>query len=147
MIVTFCGHADFVPTPEHERTLLAILEDVIGDAPAELYLGDHGAFDSFARSCGRTYQMTHPNVTLVLVTPYLHAQYESGKYDHILYPGLENVPLRFAISQRNRWMMRQAAVVVAYVTHSWGGAYQTYRYAKSQGKLIYNLKESEDNAL
>lgn len=50
MIVTFCGHADFVPTPEQERALLTILEDVVGDAPAELYLGAHGAFDHFAEA-------------------------------------------------------------------------------------------------
>lgn len=86
-------------------------------------------------------------MTLVLVTPYLHTQYESEKYDRILYPRLENVPLRFAISQRNRWMVRQAAVVIAYVTHSWGGAYQTYRYAKFQGKMIYNLNDREENTL
>ena len=30
--------------------------------------------------------------------------------------------MKFAISRRNEWMVDQADVVVAYVTHGWGGA-------------------------
>ena len=36
-------------------------------------------------------------------------------------------------------MVEKADYVVAYVEHSWGGAYQAYKYAKGKGKSVYNL--------
>ena len=50
----------------------------------------------------------------------------------IIYPELDNVPLRFAISKRNKWMVEQADIVIAYITHTYGGAYATYRHAKKE---------------
>ena len=64
---------------------------------------------------------------------------ESG-YDWTVYPGLENVPRRFAISHRNRYMVDKADFVVAYVTHSWGGAAQTLEYANQKKKSIIQYK-------
>lgn len=57
----------------------------------------------------------------------------------IIYPELDNVPLRFAISKRNKWMVEQADIVIAYITHTYGGAYATYRHAKKKNKEIYNI--------
>ena len=39
------------------------------------------------------------------------------KYDGTLYPPLETIPRRFAISHRNRWMVDAAGVGVACVLH------------------------------
>ena len=57
-------------------------------------------------------------------------------YDRTVYPPLETVPRRFAISHRNRWMVEVSDVVVAYVLHDWGGAATTLRYAKQKKKKI-----------
>ena len=64
---------------------------------------------------------------------------QSLKYDSIIYPEIENKPRKFAIFYRNRYMVEKADYVVAYVEHSWGGAYQAYKYAKGKGKSVYNL--------
>lgn len=61
------------------------------------------------------------------------------EYDDTTYPPLEGVPLKFAISKRNEWMVDQADVVVAYVQHSWGGAAATLRYAESKHKRIIRI--------
>ena len=68
---------------------------------------------------------------------------EKDKYDEIIYPEIENKPLRFAISYRNQWMMQKADIVIAFVEHDWGGAYKTYQYAKRKGKRIFNLANTE----
>lgn len=119
---------------------------MIGDHHAELYLGGYGSFDAFARKCGRKYQKTHPNTKLILITPYMTIEYQKNhlndqkdQYDAILYPELENVPPKFAISHRNRWMVEKADYVIASITHSWGSTYQTYRYAKKKQKPMINL--------
>ncbi|MBE6601361.1 MAG: hypothetical protein E7637_02495 [Ruminococcaceae bacterium] len=148
MIVTFCGHAHFSKSEEYERKILTFLKEKVGDQPADMFLGGYGAFDSFAYDCCKKYKGTHPNISLVFVTPYLsveyqknHLYYQQTRYDSILYPEIEDKPPRFAIIYRNRWMIEQADYVICGITHDWGGAYQTYQYAKRKKKHIFNVTE------
>ena len=143
MTVTFCGHSQYVGTGEDEEKILTLLSHHIGNSPAELFLGGYGAFDDFARKCGRKYQKEHPNVKLIFVTPYINKECEKDLYDEIIYPPIEDKPPKFAISYRNKWMIERADLVIAYIDHAWGGAYQTYKHAKLQKKQIYNLSEKE----
>ena len=150
MIISFCGHSNFVTTKEYEQILLSFFYDRVGDYSAEMYLGDYGNFDSFAYRCCELYKKTHPKVSLAFVTPYLDNDYltkrllyRENNYDSIIYPEIEDKPKRFAISYRNKFMIDKADCVVAYVTHSFGGAYSTYRYAKSKCKEIFNLGKFE----
>jgi uncharacterized phage-like protein YoqJ len=149
MIVTFCGHSSFFPKEKHRIDMLKILEEQVGNNRADLFLGGYGGFDSFAYSCAREYKKTHPGVSIVFVTPYLNDNYikkyiKSGRYeyDHILYPDIENKPLRLAILYRNRYMVEKADVVIAYVNRK-GGAYQMHQYAKRKSKEIFNLAEKD----
>lgn len=139
MIITFCGHSKYIESKEDEEKILSLLTELIGDEPAELYLGGYGAFDAFAQRCGRKYQKTHPKTKLVLIVPYITSQYQKDLYDEINYPSLEDKPLKFAISYRNKWMVDQADFVIAYISHDWGGAYQTYKYANRQRKPSFNI--------
>ena len=148
MIITFCGHSQYTESAEDEQKIISILTQIIGDNRAELYLGGYGSFDNFARKCGRKYQKTHPNTKLTLITPYITDSYQTNHlkqkedlYDGILYPELETVPLKFAISHRNKWMVKQADYIIAYIEHSFGGAYQTYKYAKHKRKRIFNITD------
>lgn len=151
MIVTFCGHAQISKTEEYEQQILTFLEEKVGDRPADMYLGGYGSFDSLAYDCCKKYKQTHPNVSLVLVTPYLtidyqknHLDFQRTRYDFILYPEIEDKPKRYAIIYRNRYMVEKADYVVAYVSHDWGGAYTTYKYAKRKGKEIFNLAKFQE---
>ena len=64
-------------------------------------------------------------------------------YDSIIYPEIENKPKRYAITYCNRYMVEKADFVVAYITHDWGGAYKTYKYAKQKKKEILNISGEE----
>ena len=146
MIVTFCGHAQYIATKEDKQRLLTKLEEVIGDAPAEFYLGGYGAFDAFAYTCAKSYQKNHPETKLVYVTPYMTIEYQKNHlepqkdhYDSIYYPELEKVPLKFSILERNKRMVEKADFVIAYIDHTWGGAYKTYKHAKRKKKPLFNL--------
>ena len=147
MIITFCGHSNFVGSEEYKNKTFALLNKLVGDEPVIFYLGNYGGFDKFAFSCCRSFKETHPNSTLVFVTPYRDQKYLAhhlpvdDEYDEILYPDIENKPLRFAISYRNKYMVEKADVVIAYIDHSFGGAYKTYEYAQKKEKTIYNIFE------
>ena len=144
MIITFCGHSDFQITEEYERKVFEFFERKIGDSFVDVYLGGYGGFDSFAYECCKKYKEKHPNMSLIFVTPYLDVKYKQMGYDSVIYPGLENKPLRFAVIYRNRYMVEKADYIIAFVSRSFGGAYKTYKYAKSKKKPIYNLVEFKD---
>lgn len=61
------------------------------------------------------------------------------RFDGTIYPPLETVPLKYAISKRNEWMIDQADMVVSGVTHDWGGAATTMKYAQTKKKRIISI--------
>lgn len=105
------------------------------------YLGGYGAFDSLAASVLRKQKKRYPQIELVLVLAYLKTRQDISYYDSTVYPPLEAVPRRFAISYRNRWMVESTDVIVAYVLHDWGGAATTLQYAKQKKKPIISFAD------
>ena len=150
MIITFFGHAQFHKTSEYEQKILSFLEEKVGNNPADFYLGGYGDFDSLAYECCRIYKITHSNISLIFITPYMtieyqknHLEYQKKRYDKIMYPEIENKPLKFAISYRNKWMVDRADYVIFGISHSWGGAYKAYQYAKRKNKPTFNVLGEE----
>lgn len=47
--------------------------------------------------------------------------------------------IRFAVSWRNNWMLKQSDYVVTYITYSWGGAAQFAEKAARQKKTVINI--------
>lgn len=142
MVIVFCGHSDYIQNTQDEEIILNILEMEVGDAPCEIFLGGYGNFDDFAFRCAKKFKQSHPKAKSVLITPYLKKgknAYEKADFDSIIYPSLEHVPPRYAISRRNRWMIEQTDIVICCVSHSYGGAYTMYLDAKRNAKKIYNL--------
>ena len=136
MIVTLCGHAQISQVEEVEKWLYAVSESLIEQGAVTFYLGGYGAFDGLAASVLREQKKRYPQIELVLVLAYLNDRRDTSGYDRTVYPPLETVPRRFAISHRNRWMVEVSDVVVAYVLHDWGGAATTLRCAKQKAKQI-----------
>ena len=62
-----------------------------------------------------------------------------GLYDSSIYPPIEKVPPKFAISKRNEWMITNSDLIIAYVNHNYGGAYKTLEIAKRRKKKIINI--------
>ena len=142
MVIVFCGHSDYIPNTKDEEKVWNILEIEVGNAPCEIFLGGYGNFDDFAFRCAKKFKQTHQNAKLVLITPYLEnskATYNKANFDSIVYPSLEHVPPRYAISRRNKWMIEQADIVICCVSRQYGGAYAMYLDATRKKKRIYNL--------
>ena len=151
MNITFFGHSSFTPTKEYEDKVLDFLEEKLGDCTFDVYLGNNGAFDAFAYNCCKKYSSKHPNLSLIYVTPYMTLDFQKKylndyvkQYDGIIYPNIEDKPMRFAITYRNRFMIEKSDFVIVYVEHSWGGAYSAYKYALKKGKQIYNLANFQE---
>ena len=136
MVVTFCGHRE-VNEPEKVRKWLhETIEGLILEGANCFYLGGYGQFDAMAADVVRELKGKYPIIRSVLVLPYLDRNYDASAYDETLYPPLENVPRRYAISRRNEYMVNHADVVVAYVIYNFGGASKTLRYSERKHKRI-----------
>ena len=136
MIVTFCGHREVHEPEKVRRWLYEIVEGLIWEGASCFYLGGYGQFDTMAADVVRELKQEYPHIRSVLVLPYLDRVYDASGYDESIYPPLENVPKRYAISRRNEYMVDNAAIVVAYVIYGFGGASKTIECAERKSKRI-----------
>ena len=144
MIITFFGHSSFRGTRDYENKLIKYLEERTTGKQVDFYLGNYGMFDRFAFSCAKEFKKKHPESSLILISAYFNENTHAilrPEYDAIIYPELERVPPRYAILKRNEWMVKNADLIISYITHSFGGAYKACAYAKRHGKEISNLPE------
>ena len=132
MIITFCGHGDFIKTEKIENTLIELLKFFAkGRETIDCYCGGYGRFDGFAAECVRKAKKDFENIRNCLIIPYIplsfqeKIKYLNDYYDEIIYPPLKNIPAKYAIIKRNEWMVDKADLLIAYVKHSWGGAAKT----------------------
>lgn len=144
MTCCFFGHKDSPSTIK--PALRAVVEDLIRSGRVDSFLvGNHGSFDSMVLSVLCDAKKEYPEITYNVVLAYMPGRKE--EYGFIepmetVYPeGLENVPLRFAISWRNDWMLKESQVVVCFVRHSMGGSSKFVEKAIKQKKEIINLAD------
>ena len=142
MTCTFFGHRN-VPK-ETEPTLRSTLVDLIENrGVTQFYVGNQGGFDSMVRRVLKELSGKYPiGYSVVLAyMPTKKDEYADGDFsDTILPDGIETVPKRFAISYRNKWMIRKSDYVVTYVTNPIGsGAAQFKELAEKMGKTVVNL--------
>lgn len=140
-VCTFFGHRDCPPSikPKLLEVLVGLIEQ---RSVNQFYVGRQGAFDAMVRSTLRELVETYPRISYAVVLEMLPRRRDEAVWDFsdTIFPeGLETVPPRFAISRRNEWMLKRADYVVAYITHSWGGAAQYADKAVRQGKIVLNL--------
>lgn len=140
MKITFCGHKDVHDRVAVERWLYDVCRELILQGADEFYLGGYGGFDHLSAAVLRELKKTYSQIRLMLVLPYLNSSMPTEGYDETVYPPLESVPKRFAISRRNEWMVRECDMIVAYVTHGWGGAAKTLEYARRKKKRIISYE-------
>ncbi len=156
MIITFVGHAT-VPLGDRVKKIVKeqIRKRIVDVKSVTFYLGGYGDFDEICACACRELKQECGGMELVYVTPYLTLSEQAkikemqrcGLYDASIYPPLENVPPRFAIFKRNEWMVESADLIIAYVRHNYGGAYQTFKVARRKKKEIINICDFvEDNS-
>lgn len=141
MVITFIGHREVF---EEEKVRKWVRNCILSQKDSEMifFCGGCGAFDLLcARVCSELKSELEKS-EIVYVTPYLDRCADQPLlYDTVLYPSIEDVPLRWAIIKRNRYMIENADLVIAYIRHSFGGAYQSYLFAKRKGKRILRYGE------
>lgn len=139
---TFFGHRDCPGSikPKLREVLIDLIENHAVDM---FFVGQQGAFDGIVRSVLKELISVYPHIHYAVVLerlPTKRDEFDTRDYSDTMLPeGIETVHPRFAISWRNKWMIKQSDYVVTYITHSWGGAALFAEKAEQQKKTVINL--------
>lgn len=139
-VCTFFGHRE---CPESIKPKLReILVDLIIEHDVGMfYVGHQGQFDAYVHGELKKLKQEYPQINFAVVLAYMPGKKtEYDAYSNTMLPeGIESVHPHYAISWRNNWMLEQSDYVIAYITHSWGGAAQYVNRAKKRSKKIINI--------
>ena len=147
--VAFFGHR-YIDNP---LKVEALLEEQIRKLISEkeyvdFLVGRNGEFDQCVSSTVLRVRknVRDDNSALVLMLPYPTAEYlNNAEYFHDYYTDVEisyeasKAHPKSAIQIRNREMVDRADLIICCIELEDGGAWQTVKYAMSQGKKIINL--------
>lgn len=142
MVCALFGHGNTPDAiyPQLKNEMVKLIRD---QNITEFLVGTHGAFDRMALKILRELSREHPQISYNVVLAYIpgggavSSVYEPAE---TLFPmGIEKVPKRFAITWRNKWMVRESETILCYINHPWGGAAQAVEYGRRQGKTVVNL--------
>lgn len=144
MTCTFFGHRD---TPKSiEPILQRVLIDLIENKKVDLfYIGNNGSFDLLIKRNLQILKNTYPHIKYFIVLAYFpHAKYEENfeDYSKVFFPEiLEQVPPKFAIDRRNKWMIDRSDYVIVYVKYPTGCAKKFKDLAERKNKIVLNLAD------
>lgn len=139
MICTFFGHRD-VPS-EVKPLLREVLLDLIKHQGIDrFYVGNQGNFDAMVLRLLSEFEHSY-SIRYDVVLAYMPKKNDPffEAYYTILPEGIENIPPRFAIEYRNRWMIENSDFVITYVTRSFGGAVKFKELAEKKKKTIIEI--------
>ena len=135
-VCCFAGHANICNQDKIKEKLKKEIINLIENyGVTEFYNGGKGDFDWLCAQCVDKLRNDYPFIKSYLILAYMPKEMDKNEndlalFDSTLYPSIEKTPRRFAIVKQNEWMINNADFLIAYVDHSWGGAYKTFEYAK-----------------
>ena len=147
--VSFFGHRQIENALDVERKLEAKISELIKTKQyVEFLVGREGEFDILAASVVKRVkkQMDYGNCSLVLVLPYMKAEFRDNEKEYLdYYDDIEiceqsaKAHFKSAMQIRNRAMVDRSDLVICCIQHKSGGAYKTVQYAEKQDKNIFAL--------
>lgn len=138
-ICTFAGHTKVYCAESIKIKLKKEIINLIENHGVTIfYNGGKSNFDRICAACVKELKNKYPFIKSYLILAYIPGKqnqfYDNfyKNFDGTFYPGIEKIPTKFAIIKRNEWMIDKSDFLIAYVDHNWGGAYQTFKYAKKK---------------
>ncbi len=147
----FTGHRDIDPEkiPLIEEKTREVIKEYIGKGFTDFYNGGAIGFDLLTAEIVLELKEEYPHIRLHIIAPCSNQTQKWG-YDNILrYERITSLadevkclsPYYFngCMQIRNRYMVDNSRVCIAYLTSCSGGSAGTVRYAKDKGKEIVNI--------
>ncbi len=137
----FFGHRDAPPELQIilEKKLIYLIEKCNATM---FYIGNHGNFDHMAKMTLKKLKYYYPHIDYTIVLAYTPNKNNIHRYDYYdtIFPNeLDNIPPKYAIIERNKWMINKSDYVITYVNHNIGGAARFKNLAEKKGRIVINL--------
>lgn len=148
---SFTGHRNF--PAEHRQRLMELLRRAVeyayNSGCRRFYAGGALGFDTLAAREVIRFRLSHTDVSLVLLLPYLNqnecwSEADTNAYEYILSEADEVIYVseeytKSCMQKRNKALAEVGDIMVAYVSRPRSGSGQTARMAEILGKKVYNL--------
>lgn len=151
--VSFFGHRIMADPSAVEPKVEQLISALLAHHPHVVFLvGRNGDFDLMVTAAIQRWKSrTHSDAcSLIWVLPYHTAELQShfsdfeAYYDDIeVCQSAAQTHPKQAYQVRNREMIERSNLVVFYVSHPHGGAYQSLSYARKRRKPLVNLAFSQ----
>lgn len=144
----FAGHSDINISTEKEK-VKEIAEKLIAQyCVKEFWVGNYGNFDFCCAKAIMELKEIYPDIKIFVVIPYLTKRITElkeeyyKKFDEIITANISlSTPKRLFILKTNEYIVNNSKFMICYVNRSWGGAVQTFEYAKRRKLEIFNIAE------
>lgn len=135
----FIGHSDTYGLSE-EKLRKSIIY-YINCGVTQFFNGGQGGFD---RLCAKTVfelKNYYPYIKNSLIIPYPNFKiFEKKYFDEIIFPdNLEKHYYKYAIPERNKYMVDKSEVAICFINHGWGNAVKTFEFALKKNLETVNL--------
>ena len=137
---TFIGHRDF-QTNKYDEIYNEIEKLIIEKKVNVFYVGTNGNFDRLVYKALVEIEK-HYDIKYWLVLAYLNIKKENIYYDmnKTIFPQeLEKTPLRFAISVRNKYMIKKSQYMICGINNTFTNSYNFVKLALNKNLTVINV--------
>ena len=142
-VCSFFGHRFVLEKEEVKEQLKSLAQRLIKEEDVDVfYLGEQGDFEIIAAEVLNELKPTYPFIQRIEVICFAEQLQRNGKIksDGFEYlDELDRCKRKARIIKRNQWVVDNSDILVFYVNTPYGGAYQSYLYAKKKNKDMINL--------
>lgn len=148
-ICAFFGHRDTQVTNSLTLRLEETLVSLIDQCVDEFWCCEQGEFDWITRLTILELKKKFPDIKTAYVLAYptflrseISYNYLEETYDYIIYPDeVAKGHPKFAIMRRNKYIAKNADIIVCYIKKQSGGAFKAVKIAEKLNKKIINLAD------
>jgi len=147
-ICCFAGHSLVENKTDTEKRVTEKCRKLILDYNIKnFWVGNYGDFDHIAARAVESLKQKYSDLSLHLVLPYLtknttDIEYTKSRgFDSVFIADIpERTPRRYHILKCNQYMIDNSKYLITYVKYTYGGAFQTLKYAERKKNIeIINL--------
>ena len=149
--VCFTGHRDIEPSEAKNvpALLKSIIKESISRGATRFLAGGAVGFDTIAALCVLELKREFPDITLELILPCTNQAQKWSERNRMVYEMIIERADRVeylhqtytpnCMHDRNRRLVDEADLVIAYLSHSGGGTAYTVAYALQNDKELINV--------
>ena len=140
MTCTFFGHRD---TPDKAEEVLrkAVINLIENENVNLFYVGNNGNFDRIVLKILKQLKEKYPHIIFYAVLAYIPKNRKQEEYELTIIPeAVEKVPYKYAILERNNWMISKSDFVIGYV-NGIGKSNDFLKIAEKKGLFVINIAD------